>query len=53
MLKTFTVVLGILNGFSAPRTSSSVAVTLLVVTGRLTSSHIFSGEVVTVLLFSS
>ena len=41
ILKTFTVVLGILNGFNASRTSSGVAVVLLVVTGRLTSSHNF------------
>ena len=40
ILKTFTVVLGILNQFNASRTSIGVAVMLLVVTERLTSSHI-------------
>ena len=46
------VVLGLPDEFNASGTSSGVVVMLLVVTGRLNSSQVFSGEAVTILLLS-
>ena len=46
------VVLSILDEFDASETLCGLLVMLVVVTSTLTSSHILSGEAVTVLLFS-
>ena len=45
--------LGILDEFNASAMSGGVVVMLLAVTGRLTSSQVFSGEALMVLLLSS
>ena len=52
LLKASMVVLGLPDEFNASGTSSGVVVMLLVVTGRLNSSQVFSGEAVTILLLS-
>lgn len=53
VLKAFKVVLGLLDKFNAYGTLRAVAVMLFVVANKLTSSQVFPGEAVRVLLLST